>query len=488
MKDEIRYSALAAALLCAAAAPAKDCPLPTVLPTQYSDLRSIGIYDAEKYAAALDSQWLAVSKGDKTGFVSTDGKRIIEPVYEQIHDYWQDGVIAVKKDGKWGFIDREGREVIAPQFAAFWSIQDGMAVMSSDEHQEPDQLIDLSGKALPLPEGVDGIVNVGEGMVGVKIGDQYGYANTAGELVIAAKYDYVSAFYQGLAEVGIDNLSGIIDKSGREVIPLRYPNIMRSQDGYFVVEDVQAKMAVFNQQGGQVLPAEYALISEYDTSHDVFTLFVDGATVAMKEVYWGLIDEQGKEILPFEYERLSLLDNGWLIAGKDGKTGVIDRQGKVIIPFKYESLSYAEGVFMMDKLLPDEQSMKNNATAYYSGILDSQGKELIPAQYQQVVPLLGAKRYTVYTQEGYRLFDAAGKALSDAAWLYIGEGLEGMLEVSKNDRWGYIDEKGEVLIEPQYDYVTSINPDYILAFRGERRQLLDRNGCVMIDMAGHWKK
>lgn len=489
MKYVIRNSMLAAAVMSATAVLAKDCPVSTVLPTQYSDLRSIAIFDAEKYAYPIDNQWLAVSKGGKIGFVSTDGKRMIEPVYEQISDYWQEGVLPVQKEGKWGFINREGKEVIAPQFAIFWSVQDGMAAVGSDKYKEPNQLIDLAGKTLPMPDNVDSIDNIGEGMVGVKVGDKYGYANTEGELVIEAKYDYISSFYEGFAEVGIDNLSGIIDKTGREIIPLRYHYIMRSQDGYFIPVDQESTMAVFNRKGEQVLPAEYTMIGEYEEESSVeFKLFIKGITIALKNEYWGVIDEQGKEILPFEYERLSLLDNGWLIAVKDGKEGVIDHQGKVIIPFEYESLSYAEGVFMMDKRLPDEQSIKNNATVRYSGILDSQGKELIPPQYDYVTPLPGAKNYTVYTKGSYRLFDAAGKALSDATWDYIGEGLDGMLEVSKNNRWGYINEKGEVLIKPQYDYVTSIKPNYILTFRGKRQQLLDKQGCVLIDMAGHWKK
>lgn len=490
MKYVIRNSMLATAVIAATAVSAKDCPVPTVLPTQYSDLRSMVIFDAEKDTYFTDNQWLAVSKGGKTGFISTDGKRMIEPVYEEIIDYWHEGILPVQKEGKWGFIDREGKEVIAPQFAIFWSVQDGMVAVGSDKEKEPNQLIDLRGKTLPLPDNVDSIDNIGEGMVGVKIGDKYGYANTAGELVIEAKYDRISSFYEGFAEVGIDNLSGIIDKTGREIIPLRYYYIMRSQDGYFIpVDHQESTMAVFNRKGEQVLPAEYSMISEYEEESSMeFRLFIKGITIALKNEYWGVIDEQGKEILPFEYERLSLLDNGWLIAAKDGKEGVIDRQGKVIIPFEYESLSYAEGIFMMDKRLPNEQSIKNNATVRYSGILDGQGKELIPPQYENVKPLPGAKNYAVYTKGGYRLFDAAGKAVSDDTWDYIVEGLDGMLKVSKNDRLGYIDEKGEVLIKPQYDYVTSVEPNYILTFRGKRRQLLDKQGCVLIDMAGHWKK
>ena len=338
---------LATAVIIATAVSAKDCPVPMVLPTQYSDLSSMVIFDAEKDTYFTDNQWLAVSKGGKTGFISTDGKRMIEPVYEEIIDYWHEGILPVQKEGKWGFIDREGKEVIAPQFAIFWSVQDGMVAVGSDKEKEPNQLIDLRGKTLPLPDNVDSIDNIGEGTVGVKVGDKYGYANTAGELVIEAKYDRISSFYEGFAEVGIDNLSGIIDKTGREIIPLRYYYIMRSQDGYFIpVDHQESTMAVFNRKGEQVLPAEYSMISEYEEESSMeFRLFIKGITIALKNEYWGVIDEQGKEILPFEYERLSLLDNGWLIAAKDGKEGVIDRQGKVIIPFEYESLSYAEEAF-----------------------------------------------------------------------------------------------------------------------------------------------
>src|SRR4029079_4578324 len=56
-----------------------------------------------------------VTKGDKVGFVSKDGKLIV-PLIDDDALHFKEGMGAVKKDGKWGYLDSTGREVITFQF------------------------------------------------------------------------------------------------------------------------------------------------------------------------------------------------------------------------------------------------------------------------------------------------------------------------------------------------------------------------------------
>jgi len=82
---------------------------------------------------------LAVKKGDKWGYIDTDGNEITEFIYDPYEqdDVYEDmeykysiftavnGYIAVLKDGKWGLIDTQGNTVVEP-------VYDGISQVNSD--------------------------------------------------------------------------------------------------------------------------------------------------------------------------------------------------------------------------------------------------------------------------------------------------------------------------------------------------------------------
>lgn len=121
-------------------------------------------------------------------------------------------------------------------------------------------------------------------------------------------------------------------------------------------------------------------------------------------------------------------------------------------------------------------------------MLNQSGEVMIAAQYDLIASSLSGKAYIAMKGDKYLLLDNTGKVLSDG-WDFIGEGSVGMFEVAKDGRYGYINESGEVILKPQYYYVTSIGDNLALVGKGKRTQLLDiQSGCVIIDMAGSWKK
>jgi hypothetical protein len=59
-----------------------------------------------------------------------------------------------------------------------------------------------------------------------------------------------------------------------------------------------------------------------------------------KDEKCGVIDLEGKIIVPFEYDIIDFLENGeslLLDVKKDGKWGVIDLDEKIIVPFEHDS-------------------------------------------------------------------------------------------------------------------------------------------------------
>jgi len=65
---------------------------------------------------------------------------------------------------------------------------------------------------------------------------KWGYKDSIGNVVVAAKYDYINSFSEGLAKVELNGKYGYINKEGKEVIAIKYDNGGNFNDGLVSVE------------------------------------------------------------------------------------------------------------------------------------------------------------------------------------------------------------------------------------------------------------
>nr|MBA3806501.1 WG repeat-containing protein [Acidobacteriota bacterium] len=57
-----------------------------------------------------------------------------------------------------------------------------------------------------------------------------------------------------------------------------------------------------------------------------------------------------------------------------------------------------------------------------------------------------------------------------------------LLPVRQNGKWGYIDRKGALLIQPQYDDAWDFSEGLAYARAGNKRFVIDQTGKVLIDL------
>jgi hypothetical protein len=70
----------------------------------------------------------------------------------------------------------------------------------------------------------------------------------------------------------------------------------------------------------------------------------------------GLVDPTGKVITYPRYHTFEFLDNGYCIVGKHGKLGLIDENGKTLIPSLYDEIEYDphNDLYLLTKEFPWE--------------------------------------------------------------------------------------------------------------------------------------
>ena len=146
-----------------------------------------------------------------------------------------------------------------------------------------------------------------------------------------------------------DNKYGVINNEGEEVIAPSYQEYIvipnNKKDIFLVTYDVDYTNNTYKTKALDSKNKE--IFTDYDNiepienydSNNVIT-YEQNAIKVQKAGKYGMINIDGKEILPCEYDDLYSLKNtdNSIIVVKDGKVGLVDSTGKQIIEPQYKEI------------------------------------------------------------------------------------------------------------------------------------------------------
>ncbi|RKM55120.1 WG repeat-containing protein [Butyrivibrio sp. X503] len=180
------------------------------------------------------------SETGKWGYVSIEGKLMIDYSYQVAQIFTVDGIAIVKaENGLYGAIDEKGEYVIEPQYNCMTNFSNGRSFAQISKGGE-GILIDLEGNKLSdnkfcfssFPDVVDIYI---DGLACVQDYNTklYGYIDDYGDYVIEPQFIKANDFVNGYATVtGSNGLRGIINDKGEEVVPCQYEDMtFLSEDG-----------------------------------------------------------------------------------------------------------------------------------------------------------------------------------------------------------------------------------------------------------------
>lgn len=236
----------------------------------------------------LPSKSLGVfNYNNKYGLINSDGKVIIEPIYEKLSSPSEDYLIAEKNNGAFCVLSTDGQEVSSIEYRN-GDIEIKRIMVLSDETCN-DGTGEFSG---------------GLAFMSAKNNDDSDIksicVDTNGQVIFESSVELHGKFVNGVAVGTVDNSDGIdivaVDKTGKE--------LWRKQANYF-------------QQNESVSDLKIR----------------DGIIVykAAETGLWGAIDINGKEILDCSYEELTYAGNGKIGFKKYGLWGYIDYDKNVVI-------------------------------------------------------------------------------------------------------------------------------------------------------------
>lgn len=158
----------------------------------------------------------------------------------------------------------------------------------------------------------------------VKRDEKYGLINREGkEVVPLGKYEDISQTSEnGLFQVRRHKRKGYINTDGKEVInPDNYKYVSKFNNGMVCVKSKgdEGQKGYLNKDGVEVIP-----LGIYDWCRS----FSDGLAAVSKNDKYGYINTKGKVVIDFVYDSAEEFAEGRAWVKKDGRTYLIDTEGK----------------------------------------------------------------------------------------------------------------------------------------------------------------
>ena len=132
----------------------------------------------------------------------------------------------------------------------------------------------------------------------------------------------------------------------------------------------------------------------------------EGSIAALLQRKWGVLDLEGKEVLPAIFEDVDMggKENHFVVE-YDGLCGVMDDKQKWIIPREYADIICYDHYYVA--------FIGRDKTASMCGLLDKDGQVLLPFLYEHIFPSPTEDSITVKRRGRWKVINSKGEKLFD---------------------------------------------------------------------------
>jgi len=313
---------------------------------------------------------------------------------------------------------------------------------------------------------------ISEGLVRVDSDDErnlIGYADTAGRVVIPFQYYSAAPFHDGRAVVAVNDSNdyrkrkgGLIDRQGQWVVPAgEYKELKFAGQGRWKFQIPAAR------RGEAIVKTD---IEDKD----------DGL--------WGYLDANGSAVVKPVLFSAGRVDDGVSVVSDANEAWIMDLRGKKAgeLPDSlYAAEDFSCGRALLSILTGKQKPARvgifgsTGATQrdFRDGFIDRRGKMVIPARY------IAAGSFTeglapVSNSKGARFTDSEDEQFSSA--------VDDPEHADPNQRWGFIDTEGRLVIPMKFDQVSQFREGLARARQGRKWGFIDRTGTFVVPPVYEW--
>ena len=359
--------------------------------------------------------------------------------YDKDNNLWYEkNVLKVQKDGKWGLINLDGKEI------------------SEIIYDDIKTLKGIENSIIVLKDGNYGLLN----SKGVKVLD------TNYKEILSYGEDYIN----GYIVINSENKYELLNTSGEKILQNSYEKIEDIySDKYFVVVE-DGKKEVINKLGEKIITDGFDEIKQ----------IVNSGVVFIKEGKYGLMNFDGTILIEPQYDEVKEINTDIFSVKKDSKVGVLDKDKNEKVSISFLDITYNNkaGIYIAEDANYNSSILNSNFEVKLVGILSELNTEngymklKISDDYKyynfkfeekNIKDILPTNKIYLSKKDGkYGYVDNKGNVVVE----YIYDDAQelnkyGYAAVKKDNKWGAIDKEGKVIIEPTYNLDNNLKIDFI---------------------------
>lgn len=332
----------------------------------------------------------------KWGIVNTNSEIVLDFIYEDLC-YQDENTCTAKLNGKYGLIDLNNNVIMDFQYDSL-RLSDFRNGYFQAELNNKFGIIDKNNNIIfdfkyenfqPL------IFERDSRYIVAYLGDKCGVLDVNKNIILPFEYKKYIINKNDEFIVSKYGLWGVVDIHNNVIIPIQYKSLYFWCEDNFCAENEDGKWILINKNDKKICETEFDYIdSSLEDKNKLFRAMIDWKN--------GFIDKSGTIKIDLNYEEVSWFDGGLAAVCLNDKWGLIDENENLIIPFEYDSQFF----MLDDELISAEKDGK-------WGIIDYDNNVIIDFIYEnQYCPLEFNCGYSI---------------------------------VKINDKYGYIDKKGQRL-------------------------------------------
>ena len=265
-----------------------------------------------------------------------------------------------------------------------------------------------------------------------------------------------------------------------------------SYNGQVLRVQKQGKYGLINMDGTEILPCEYEEIKALQG--------VENAILLQKEGKYGIVNNEGKTLIEPNYVEIQGLgkeaSQGFIVKNQEGKYGIIDISNKQVLETKYDAISK---IHKGDYYVVTENGKQK--------VVKKDGTEILNGEYDEIVAILkNPENGIIYKDnEKYGLMNLEGTKIIAENYDDLKEAKTGTFIVKQKDNYGIIDQEGKTLVEVKYKginynekadiYITEdenynneiLNGNYEIKLTGMVTNIDDERGYIEIKQEEGYK-
>mgnify|MGYP004625820107 FL=1 len=292
---------------------------------------------------------------------------------------------------------------------------------------------------------------------------------------IKKEYEYFALYAQ--------NKWGVINQDGEEVIQPSYQEMIvipdKTKEVFICTYNVNEENGTYqtkavNSNNEEILTGydQIEALDNMDKNGNVW--YEENVLRVKKNGKYGLIDLLGKEILPVEYDEITVLDgteNSILIKKAD-KIGLVNDTGSIIIECNYKEIKKLGDTYKDGYITIDEQGKY--------GVISATKKQILDNKYDEISQVALKEYYQVKEDEKVKLINSKGETVIENGFDQIKSVTTNGIIFEKNNLFGEMNTSGEMVLEAVYQDLKEANNGIYIAKQNDKYGIIDNVGNIQI--------